>query len=155
MLRCPLIPITTVRSVTATPGALCATAPALAADLGRRQFRSSLLVFAALFALAFLAPVTAEAATLPVKGDAHIGDQSSNANYGASADVNVDGNAPYSGLIQFDLSTLPTGTASSDVAKATLYLFVNNVASAGSFNVNEASGLWTEDTVTGRTAPAT
>ena len=69
-------------------------------------------VFAVFFALAVLAPVLALAAVLPVKGDAHAGDQSSN--------------------IRFDLSPLQAGPVSSDASNATLYLFVNHIASTGS-----------------------
>jgi len=107
-------------------------------------------VFAASFALAVLAPVVVPAATLPVKADAHVGDRSSNANSGASANVNVDGAAPYSKLLRF---ALPAGPVSSDASNATLYLFVNHVAST-SGNVASLQRPARVRTAPRRTAPA-
>ena len=50
--------------------------------------------------------------------------------------------------MQFDLSTLPTGTASANVSRATLALFVNKLGAAGDVNLSETNGSWTESGVT-------
>src|ERR1022692_373899 len=75
-------------------------------------------------------------------------------NYGTSISINVGGPPASQGLIQFDLSSLPPGTTSSQVAKATLVLFVNNILTNGTMNVNEADGPWTENGVNGLNQPA-
>ena len=56
--------------------------------------------------------------------------------------------------IKFDLSSVPAGYTSTNVAKATLKLYVNSVAKAGSFNVDFINGSWAEKTITADLAPA-
>jgi hypothetical protein len=75
-------------------------------------------------------------------------------NYGTSIVINVGGTPAMQGLLQFSLSSLPPGTTSSQVSKATLVLYVNNVLSNGTLNVNEANGSWTELGVNGTNQPA-
>ena len=48
--------------------------------------------------------------------------------------------------IQFDLSSIPSGYTGSNVAKATLKLYVNSGTAAGSFNVDFVAGSWSEKT---------
>jgi hypothetical protein len=57
-------------------------------------------------------------------------------------------------LLKFDLSTLPAGATSSNIAKATLTLFVSKVQKAGTFDVVAVTGTWNEATVTFATAPS-
>ena len=52
--------------------------------------------------------------------------------------------------VQFNLATIPTGTT---VAKATLRMYVDNVAAPGSFNVYPVTSAWTETGLTYATAP--
>ena len=75
-------------------------------------------------------------------------------NYGSNIGINVGGAAAQQGLLQFDLSTLPPGTTSGQVSKATLVVFVNNVLFTGTMNVNEANGAWSELLVNGTNQPA-
>ena len=56
--------------------------------------------------------------------------------------------------LKFDLSTLPAGTIGTNIAKATLVLYVRTVKHAGSFDVVAVNGAWTESTVTSATVPS-
>src|SRR5439155_246596 len=56
-------------------------------------------------------------------------------------------------FLRFDFSPLPSVTG-ADVQKATLTIFVNHVASAGSFDVNLATSAWDEGSITANTAPS-
>ncbi|MDE3188662.1 MAG: DNRLRE domain-containing protein [Acidobacteriota bacterium] len=53
--------------------------------------------------------------------------------------------------VQFDLSTLPTGTA---ISKATLRLYVDSVSTAGSFDVDQINSSWTEETLNYNNQPS-
>jgi ribonuclease HI len=66
------------------------------------------------------------------------------------ADARVECDA----LLKFDLSTLPAGTASTNILKATLILYVNTLIRSGTFDVASIGGAWSERTVTWATAPA-
>jgi len=48
------------------------------------------------------------------------------------------------GLVQFDVSNLPAGTAALNIQQATLHLFVNKAASSGSFGVRRVLDGWDE-----------
>ncbi len=74
-------------------------------------------------------------------------------NYGSVATLNVGGTSNAQGLAQFDLSSLSGIATPGMVAKATLILFVNKVTVAGSINISEATGAWTEGGVNGNNAP--
>jgi hypothetical protein len=54
--------------------------------------------------------------------------------------------------VQFDLSPLPAGTTATDIAKATLTLFVNNITASGSIDVYRVASVWQESTLTGGAA---
>ena len=69
------------------------------------------------------------------------------ANYGALQTINVGGASASQGLIQFDVSTVPTGVTPANVSKATLFLFVKAVTAAGTVNISPANGPWTESGV--------
>ncbi len=71
-------------------------------------------------------------------------------NYGANGLLNVSGAREIS-FIQFDLTSIPT---SATVSHASLKLYVNSVATAGSFNVDFVNGTWTESTITSSLSPA-
>jgi hypothetical protein len=81
----------------------------------------------------------------PVAQDSYV-IAGSAANYGTQPTIAVDGSQQSQGLVQFDLSCLPAGTTGSNVAKATMVLYVNTVQSAGSVMVEEADGAWTPAT---------
>ena len=57
-------------------------------------------------------------------------------------------------LLKFDLSTLPAGTANTNILKATLILYVNTLARSGTFDVVSVGEAWNEQTVTWAKAPA-
>ena len=68
-------------------------------------------------------------------------------NYGALVSIKVQGAAAYSGLIQFDLSTIPAG---STITGATLMLKKTTVASSsGTIAVYRVTTPWVEGTATG------
>jgi hypothetical protein len=56
--------------------------------------------------------------------------------------------------ITFDLSAIPAGYTSANIAKASLKLYVNGVGTAGNFNVDYVDGAWTEMTITANLPPA-
>ena len=57
--------------------------------------------------------------------------------------------------LKFKLSpSLPSGTVSSDISKATLKIYVGNVATPGTIDVAQVADNWSEKTITARTAPA-
>ena len=77
-------------------------------------------------------------------------------NYGTAATLGVaNGNLSIqTSYIQFDLSAIPTGYSGSNIAKATLRIYVDGATKAGSFNVDFVNGAWTESTITANSAPA-
>jgi len=94
-----------------------------------------------------------------LKGDAYISSANPSANFGSSPLLNV-GNSN-SALLQFDLapltSTLFTGMPANNtpiIGKATLTVFVNKAATAGTLSVAPALSAWTESTVTFNTIPS-
>lgn len=54
--------------------------------------------------------------------------------------------------MQFDIGALPVGTASTDVAKATLTVWVNQLVTTGGIDVYRVAGPWTEAALTNGTA---
>lgn len=74
-------------------------------------------------------------------------------NYGAAQDIFVDSATNAQGLVQFNLSGLPSGTTGSNVAKATLLLYVDSMVAPGTISVAEANGIWSEMSVNGTNAP--
>jgi hypothetical protein len=60
---------------------------------------------------------------------------------------------PAAGLVQFDLTALPSGLLASQVLHATLTLFIDQLNNPGTVNVYTANGYWTESGVNGTNAP--
>lgn len=107
-----------------------------------------------LFAAATLSSVTAMAQSVPLVGDSYVPSGSTGI-YGSAPTVNVVGGTnPQQGLLQFDLTALPSGTTSSNVSRATLVLFVNRVVASGTVNFATANGSWSESSVTVTNAPS-
>jgi collagen type VII alpha len=94
----------------------------------------------------------ANAAQVALIGDASVSTARPSTNFGTLANLYV-GNGS-SALLQFDLGTLPAGTTSSQIAHATLTLFVNRVNAAGSVTLSPATSAWSESSVTSTTAPS-
>ena len=109
-------------------------------------------IFSLVLVLATI-PAAVLAQSVPLTQDSYVV-PGNGSNFGGSATINVGGAGLNQALAQFDLSALPGGTVSSNVSRATLVLFVNKVAVAGTINVSVANGFWTETGVNGNNSPA-
>jgi hypothetical protein len=107
------------------------------------------LVWAVLFVMVAM-PALAVEATLVA--DAHVNSARPSVNSGAISNLNVGGG--YTALLQFDLSTLPTGTTAAQVSRATLRLYCNRMDTAGLVSVQPVGGTWGEYNVTFATLPS-
>ena len=95
---------------------------------------------------------TASATQVALVGDASVSTARPDINFGTLSNLYVgNGNTT---LLQFDLSTLPLGTTSGQVAHATLTVFVNRVNAPGALTLSSVSGAWNEDAVTANTIPS-
>ena len=93
----------------------------------------------------------AHATNVALTGDAHVSLTRSTTNFGTLANLYVgNGNTA---LLQFDLSTLPAGLTSSQVAHATLTVFVNRVNTGGTVSLSPVTSAWSESAVTYATIP--
>jgi len=94
-----------------------------------------------------------QAVHAPIANDTYIsghgGDQ--NKNYGDKPKLEVS--ADNTSLLRLNLSGLPAGVVGTDVAKANLMIWVDEVKSAGVVSVVPALSTWNELTVTYNTAP--
>jgi hypothetical protein len=93
----------------------------------------------------------ARATVANVSADAHVNSTLPNTNFGTRSNLAV--NATSSALVQFDFSSLPSGTTSSQVSKAVLYVYVNRMNASGSITVAANTSAWSEFAVTSATAP--
>jgi len=76
-------------------------------------------------------------------------------NFGSATTVTV-GSSGAVGLVQFDLTQLPTGVTAAQVQQAVLTLFVDRINTPGSIAINLANGSWQELQVSGTNGfPAT
>jgi hypothetical protein len=92
------------------------------------------------------------AAQVALVGDASVNAARPSTNFGSLANLYVgNGNTAY---LQFDLSSLPAGTTSSQIARATLTVFVNRVNAAGSVSLAPVTSAWSESAITSSTAPS-
>src|SRR5579864_7625107 len=105
-----------------------------------------LILFARLSAFAQITP----------SQDAYINTATAATNYGTAATLGIVSSASsiQTTYVKFDLSSVPSGYTSANVAKATLKLYVNSVTTAGSFNVDVVNGTWSEKTITADLLPA-
>ena len=94
-----------------------------------------------------------------LKADTYVSSSNSTANFGSSPLLNIG--TSNSGLLQFDLSPAISQLLSSVVpnsvtpiiGKATLTVFVNKAAVAGTLSASPMLGAWAENTVTSLNAP--
>jgi hypothetical protein len=107
----------------------------------------------AVLLLSALCLLTGAYAQITPLGDSYTNTAASSTNYGAKTLLDVE-SASQTTYIQFDLSSIPAGYTSSNLAKASLKLYVNAVTTAGSFNVDFINGTWSETTITANNAPA-
>jgi hypothetical protein len=96
-----------------------------------------------------LAPIAGFAQTLAPSQDTYYV-PGNGSNFGTAAAITV-GSSGSIGLVQFDLTQLPSGLTSAQIQKATLTLFLDHVNTGGSINIDtvSASTPWGELTVTG------
>lgn len=110
------------------------------------------------YCLAALWAGNCSAALAPLVADAHVSFGAPASNFGALGTVNAGGTSspgPHRGFLQFNVAAaLPVGTPSSQIAKATLILFVNRVNTPGSLNISAAASAWSELAITASSAPA-
>ncbi|HTS38900.1 MAG TPA: DNRLRE domain-containing protein [Candidatus Solibacter sp.] len=85
--------------------------------------------------------------------DSYTNTESTTTNFGTAQTLNVQ-SASQTTFIRFDLSTIPSGYTSANIAKASLKLYVSTVTTAGSFNVDFVTGNWSEKTITASLSPA-
>jgi hypothetical protein len=120
--------------------------------------RKTVQCLVATLVLSCLAAQAVHAVNAPLVADAYTQSTSATGNYGAKSFVAVQGppaNAKVqNAYLKFDLSTLPAGTTGSDVAKATLTLWVTKVKTAGLCDVKRVGGAWSELAINSSTAPA-
>jgi hypothetical protein len=91
--------------------------------------------------------------------DAYTSSSAATTNYGSAGTIAVadaihSSSATKKAYIKFSLSPLPAGIEGSNVAKATLKLFVSKVTKPGSFDVYAVTGSWSEGTITNEDAPS-
>ena len=108
------------------------------------QFLPALLLSLSLFTW------TAAHAQITPLGDAYTNTANPTTNFGAATTLAVNA-AKETTYIQFNLASIP---ATASVSQATLKLYVNSVPTAGSFNVDYASGAWSESTIDASNAPS-
>src|SRR3954470_8596156 len=98
-----------------------------------------------------LAPIAATAAGANAAADTYISTSQPQANFGTATAINVGGGN--TGLIQFDLSSLPNGLAAASIGKATMTFYVNLVATPGAVDIAQVTSAWGENTVTNVNRP--
>ncbi len=103
--------------------------------------------------LSTLCLLTAAYGQLTPSSDAYTNTADPTTNYGAKTLLDIE-SASQTTYVQFDLSAIPAGYNSANITKASLRLYVNAVAKAGSFNVDYVNGTWSESTITADKAPA-
>jgi hypothetical protein len=106
---------------------------------------------------AMVLPGLALAQDATLTGDAYVSLANPTTNFGNAVTMVISGNINNQrrGFVKFDLSTLPAGTTSNDVANAVLTMFVeSNTVTESSFNVQIVNGPWNELNITNSNAPS-
>ncbi len=114
-----------------------------------KNLGSHVRLVALLSLILLLGTATAAYAQITPLADTYTNTADPTTNYGAKTLLDVDG-ATQTTYIQFDLSSIP---ATASISQATLKLYVDAVAKAGSFNVNYVNGTWAENTIDASNAP--
>ncbi len=118
--------------------------------------RSSMYIRFALLTICLLAyaiaPTLASAQSSVPTDDVLSYSNHPNVNYGSYTALFVQkGSVTSASYLKFDLGTLPTGVS---VSKATLRLYIDQVAAPGSFDIFQLNNSWNENTLTYNNAPA-
>ena len=102
-------------------------------------------------------PAIARAVEGRLTDDAYTASNGVSSNFGSATLLAVQGGAGGTAVqrayVKFDLNDLPVGTTGSDVAKATLRLWIRSVARAGNLDVYRVAEPWNEETITATNAP--
>jgi len=129
----------------------CRREAATASACGRLSVRGFMLPALLLLSAFTLLPGGARAQSA-LTDDAHVSLSSGNANHGSKPNLNISSSENV--YFKFKLSpTLPASTPGSEVARATLKLYVGNVATPGKLDVYAVSGAWDENSITQNSAP--
>ncbi|HEX6879292.1 MAG TPA: DNRLRE domain-containing protein, partial [Terriglobales bacterium] len=98
-----------------------------------------------------LVVVSAHAVPAILAGDSYTNRFLSARNYGTASDLFVgSGSTVY---LQFGLTTLPTGTPSSQIANASVTVYVSRVGTPGTLKIRVLNSKWNEYAVTYANAP--
>ena len=124
----------------------------------RSAWTGPALLVALAVSMIVLAPARAAALQARLTDDAYTSSASPGANFGASGSVSVQGPPPTAAMqrayLKFDLvGVVPAGTRGIDVTKATLRLWVKDVARPGMFDVYRVVGAWSEESLKDNAAP--
>ena len=105
-------------------------------------------------ALAFASwhPLNAAATLAPVDADTTLNSAEPNKNFGSRKNLQIGGG--HTALLQFKLSALPTPTLGSDVAKATLFLWVSKSGGPGTLDIRPNTAAWSETATTYASRPS-
>jgi hypothetical protein len=127
-------------------------------DSVRTTVWRTLRAASALLAVAALVgglPTPAAAVLARLSDDAHTSASAQTANFGSAPALLVQGPGPAAAraYLRFDLTTLPSGTRGTDVARAVLRLWVAKVTRGGMFDVHSVRGGWSEEALTAANAP--
>jgi hypothetical protein len=107
------------------------------------------LLSAVLATVAFT--VAAHATQVALIGDASVSTARPSTNFGSLSNLYVgNGNTAF---LQYDLSTLPAGLTSGQIAHATLTVFVNRVNGIGLVTLSPVTSAWSESTITANAQP--
>lgn len=101
--------------------------------------------------MAGLTPFATQAVLAPSIADSYTLSSHPKTNYGSAINLKIKNNAET--LLRFDLSSLPPGTLSSEVAKATLFFFVNGLTKPGTLKISAVNTAWSEFDVNFNTLP--
>ena len=96
--------------------------------------------------------------TLSPSDDAHVSAAFPVVNFGNAPLLQVgatNGGGATRAFVKFDLSSLPPGTAVTAISRVNLVLWVNRAGTAGSIQLSEVSGAWSEGAITSGSSPAT
>jgi hypothetical protein len=121
--------------------------------LGHNTSSQRTLLVCLLLCVGFL-PSRALAQQGTLTDDAYTSTSKANKNFGAGDTVQVSGTTDR-GFVKFKLTpSLPPNTIGSHVGKATLKLFVDNVATPGTLEIRPVTTAWAEETLTNASAPS-
>ncbi|WP_158789026.1 DNRLRE domain-containing protein [Granulicella sp. L46] len=101
--------------------------------------------------IALGATATLHATQAALIADASVSSARSSTNFGGLSNLYI-GNGS-TAFLRFDLGTLPTGTTASQIAHATLTVFVNRVNASGLVTLSPVTASWTESAITDETIP--